>query len=129
MQISRSVHPEVSTEDTIQGDSQVFGEVFHDLARQRESRIEEGHNAGGSCSHAGKISEVCGKLSDRLYQGKERNSYSARISREEKELWGRAFLGSRAFVSTVGKDEKAIREYIRKQEDADRRMDQMTIFE
>lgn len=32
-------------------------------------------------------------------------------------------------VSTVGRDEKAIREYIQRQEQEDRRLDQMKIFD
>jgi hypothetical protein len=29
-----------------------LGQVFHDLARRKECRIEEGHFDAGSCSHA-----------------------------------------------------------------------------
>jgi len=34
----------------------------------------------------------------------------------------------RHWVSTVGKDEKAVREYIRAQEKEDRRLEQLNIF-
>ena len=107
-----------------------LGEVFHDLARQKESRIEEGHMLEDhvhmlvSIPPKYVVSSVIGYIKGksaihiaREYRGKKKN-YGG------EHFWARGF-----FVSTVGKDEKAIREYIRKQEDADRRMDQMTIFE
>jgi putative transposase len=37
-------------------------------------------------------------------------------------------LGKGYFVSTVGKDEQAIREYIKKQEAEDKRLDQLQMF-
>lgn len=41
-----------------------------------------------------------------------------------QHFWARAY-----FVSTVGRDEKVIREYIKKQEQEDRRLDQLNMFE
>ena len=41
-----------------------------------------------------------------------------------ESIWARGY-----FVSTVGKDEKTIREYIKKQEAEDRRLDQLHMFE
>ena len=38
-------------------------------------------------------------------------------------FWARGY-----FVSTVGRDEKTIREYIRNQEEADKRLDQLKLF-
>jgi REP element-mobilizing transposase RayT len=43
LQISRRIHPEMSKEDAVFGASPVLGEVFHKLACQKESKIEEGH--------------------------------------------------------------------------------------
>jgi REP-associated tyrosine transposase len=37
-------------------------------------------------------------------------------------------LGKRYFVSTVGRDTEVIREYIRKQEEEDRRLEQMKLW-
>jgi putative transposase len=39
-------------------------------------------------------------------------------------FWARGY-----FVSTVGRDETVIREYIKKQEDEDKRLDQLQMFE
>jgi putative transposase len=44
-------------------------------------------------------------------------------------IWGQHFWARRYYVSTVGTDEETIREYIRQQEQEDRRLDQMTMFE
>ena len=40
-----------------------------------------------------------------------------------QHFWARGF-----FVSTVGRDEKVIREYIRKQVEEDKRMDQLNLW-
>jgi putative transposase len=44
-------------------------------------------------------------------------------------IWGQHFWARGYYVSTVGTDEETIREYIRQQEQEDRRLDQMTMFE
>ena len=52
----------------------------------------------------------------RTFMGKPRNFTG-------ESFWARGY-----FVSTVGRDEKAIREYIQQQEQEDRRIDQLTMF-
>ena len=52
----------------------------------------------------------------RTYLGKGRNFMG-------EHFWARGY-----YVSTVGRDEKQIREYIKKQEEEDQRIDQLTIF-
>ncbi len=105
-----------------------LGEVFHRLAGQRESRIEEGHVMSGhvhmmlSIPPKYAVSQVVGYIKGksaihvaRTYLGRQRN-YAG------KHFWARGY-----FVSTVGRDEQVIREYIRHQEREDRRIDQMTL--
>jgi len=53
----------------------------------------------------------------RNYKGKRKNFTG-------QHFWARGF-----YVSTVGKDEATIREYIRVQQEEDKRLDQLTIFE
>jgi len=43
VQIPRSVYPEVPPEGLYEQLRRNLGEVFHQLAKQKESRIEEGH--------------------------------------------------------------------------------------
>ncbi len=48
---------------------------------------------------------------------------------KKKNYAGQHFLARGFYVSTVGKDETAIREYIREQQEEDKCLDQLTIFE
>ena len=48
---------------------------------------------------------------------------------QRKNFTGQNFWARGYFVSTVGMDEDAIREYIQKQEKEDQRIDQLDIFE
>ena len=52
----------------------------------------------------------------RIYSGRQRNFVG-------QHFWARGY-----FVSTVGRDEKVIREYIRHQEKEDRRIDQLQLM-
>jgi putative transposase len=52
----------------------------------------------------------------RAYLGRERNFVG-------EHFWARGY-----YVSTVGLDEEALRQYIKKQVDEDRRQDQMNMF-
>lgn len=105
-----------------------LGEVFHRLAGQRESRIEEGHLMPDhvhmllSIPPKYAVAQVVGYIKGkstihvaRTYLGRQRN-YAG------QHFWARGY-----FVSTVGRDEQVIREYIRHQEREDRRIDQLTL--
>ena len=48
---------------------------------------------------------------------------------KKKHFTGMKFWAREYFVSTVGRDEKMIREYIQKQEAEDKRLDQLTVFD
>lgn len=106
-----------------------LGEVFRTLAAQKESRIEEGHLLGDHVhmlisippKHA--VSQVIGFIKGksaihvaRVYGERKRNFVG-------EHFWARGF-----FVSTVGRDEAAIREYIKTQQEADARLDQLGLF-
>jgi REP-associated tyrosine transposase len=45
-----------------------------------------------------------------------------------RNFTGESFWARGYFVSTVGRDEKQIREYIKKQDQEDQRIDQLTMF-
>ena len=106
-----------------------LGEVFHRLAGQKESRIEEGHLMPDHVhmlisippKHA--VSQVIGFI-----KGKSA-IHLARVYGERKQNFvGQHFWARGYFVSTVGRDEGVIREYIRQQEEADTRLDQMHLW-
>jgi putative transposase len=105
-----------------------MGEVFHRLARQKESLIEEGHLMPDhvhmmiSIPPKYAVSQVVGFIKGksaihiaRMYVGRKRNYVG-------QHFWARGY-----FASTVGRDEQVIREYIRHQEKEDRRVDQMQL--
>ncbi len=108
---------------------QDLGETFRNLAGQRESTIEEGHimpdhvhmmiSIPPKYSVAQVVGFIKGKSAihiARTYAGRKRNYVG-------QHFWARGY-----FVSTVGRDEKVIREYIRHQEAEDRRVDQLNLM-
>jgi putative transposase len=106
-----------------------LGEVFHRLAGQKESRIEEGHLMSDhvhmliSIPPKYAVAQVIGFI-----KGKSA-IHLARVYGERKQnVVGQHFWARGYFVSTVGRDEGVIREYIRQQEEADTRLDQMNLW-
>ena len=103
-----------------------LGEVFHSLARQRESLIEEGHMMPDhvrmmiSIPPKYAVSQVVGFI-----KGKSAIHIARRYSGRQRNYVGQHFWARGYFASTVGRDEQVIREYIRRQEKEDRRIDQM----
>ena len=103
-----------------------LGEVFRELARA-EGEPDRGRAFDdGSCAHVDRdTAEVCGVASGRVHQGEERDPFGAGVRGAEANFVGQHFWARGYFVSTVGRDEKTIREYIRKQEQEDKRLDQL----
>jgi putative transposase len=106
-----------------------LGEVFKRLARCKESRVEEGHLMPDhvhmliSIPPKYAVSQVVGYI-------KEKSAiHLARVYGERKRNFvGQHFWARGYFVSTVGRDEEMIREYIRHQEEEDKRIDQMNLW-
>jgi putative transposase len=106
-----------------------LGEVFRKLAEQKECRIEEGHLLPDhvhimiSIPPKYAVSQVVGFI-----KGKSA-IHLARVYGERKQNFvGQHFWARGYFVSTVGRDEKVIRDYIRNQEKEDERLDQMNLW-
>ncbi len=108
---------------------QQLGEVLKQLAMQRESRIEEGHLMRDhvhmlvSIPPKYSVSQVVGYL-----KGKSAIHIARTFMGKPRNFTGESFWARGYFVSTVGRDEKQIREYIKKQEQEDQRIDQLTMF-
>ena len=107
-----------------------LGEVLRELARQKESRVEEGHLQPDpvhmllSIPPKYAVAQVVGYLKGksaihivRTYGGRERNFVG-------EHFWARGY-----FVSTVGRDEETIRRYIQEQEAEDKRLEQLKLFQ
>jgi putative transposase len=106
-----------------------LGELFRRLASQKESRIEEGHLMPDhvhmliSIPPKYAVSQVVGYI-----KGKSA-IHLARVYGERKRSFvGQHFWARGFFVSTVGRDETSIREYIRNQEQEDMRLDQRNLW-
>ncbi|NJO55187.1 MAG: IS200/IS605 family transposase [Rhodospirillales bacterium] len=106
-----------------------LGEVFHRLARQKESRIEEGHLMSDhvhmliSIPPKYAVSQVIGFI-----KGKSAIHLARVYGERRRNFTGQHFWARGYFVSTVGRDEATIREYIQHQEREDQRMDQLKLW-
>src|SRR6056297_2057099 len=106
-----------------------LGEVFHRLARQKESLIEEGHVMPDhvhmmiSISLKYAVEQVVGYL-----KGKSAIHIARQFAGKTRNYVGQHFWARGYFASTVGRDEQVISAYIRHQEAEDRRIDQMRLM-
>lgn len=109
---------------------QHLGEVFRQLAQQRESKILEGHLI---VDHVHMLIAIPPKYAVAQVIGYIKGKSAIHIARtvggRQKNFTGEHFWARGYFVSTVGRDEKTIREYIQRQEQEDRRLDQMKMFD
>ncbi len=109
---------------------QHLGEVFRQLAQQRESQILEGHLI---VDHVHMLISIPPKYAVAQVIGYIKGKSAIHIARtaggRQRNFTGEHFWARGYFVSTVGRDEKAIREYIQRQEQEDRRLDQMKMFD
>ena len=108
---------------------QHLGEVLRELCRQRECQVIEGHLMSDhvhmlvSIPPKYSVSQVMGYVKGksaihmaRTYGGRKRNFVGM-------HFWARGY-----WVSTVGRDEQAVKKYIQEQEQEDQRLDQLQMF-
>ena len=104
-------------------------EVFHELARQKESKIVEGHLQP---DHVHMLISIPPKYSVAHVIGYMKGKSAIHIARtylgQRKNYNGMSFWARGYFVTTVGADEETVRIYIRDQEKEDRRVEQLTLF-
>ena len=106
-----------------------LGEVFRNLAAQKESRIEEGHlmvdhvHMMISIPPKYAVSQVIGYI-----KGKSAIHLARVYGERRRNYVGQHFWARGYFVSTVGRDEAVIRDYIKNQENEDRRLEQMNLW-
>ena len=106
-----------------------LGAVLRTLAEQKESRIEEGHLMVDHVhmliaippKHA--VAQVVGYI-----KGKSAIHIARTFGERKRNFVGQHFWARGYFVSTVGRDEAVIREYIRHQEKEDKRIDQLSLL-
>ena len=107
-----------------------MGSTFKDLAIQKECQVIEGHLLA---DHIHLLISIPPKYSVSQTIGYLKGKSAIQIARtymgRKKNFTGQHFWARGYFVSTVGADEEIIRNYIKRQEDEDRRLDQLSIFE
>ena len=106
-----------------------LGEIFRRLADQKESRIEEGHLQPDhvhmmiAIPPKYAVSQVIGYI-----KGKSAIHLARVYGERKRNFVGQSFWARGYFVSTVGRDEATIREYIRNQEKEDERLEQLNLW-
>lgn len=106
-----------------------LGDVFRTLAQQKESRIEEGHLMPDHVhmmisippKHA--VSNVVGYI-----KGKSAIHLARVYGEAKRNFVGQHFWARGYFVSTVGRDEEVIRNYVRHQEKEDEKLEQLGLW-
>ena len=97
-----------------------LGPVFHELARQRNCEIVEGHMVGDHVHMLIRIppkysvSEIVGYIKGKSAIAVARNFSGKQKNFAGEKLWARGYA-----VSTVGFEKKVVQKYIRDQEDLD----------
>ena len=106
-----------------------LGPVLRELARQRECVVEEGHL---NLDHVHMLLSIPPKYAVAQILGFIKGKSAIHIARtylgRRQNFTGQHFWARGYYVSTVGRDEATIRQYIQKQEADDRRLDQLEIF-
>ena len=109
---------------------QYMGELFRELAKQKECRIEEGHLM---IDHVHMLISIPPKYSVAQVIGFIKGKSAIHIARtymgRKKNFTGQSFWARGYLVSTVGRDEAMIRKYIQQQEKEDQRLEQLSMFE
>ena len=107
-----------------------LGEVIRELARQKECEVIEGHLIS---DHVHMLISIPPKYAVAQVIGYIKGKSAIHIARNylgrKKNFTGQHFWAKGYHVSTVGRNEEAIRKYIKEQEKEDRRLDQLQMFD
>jgi len=110
---------------------QYLGKTLRELAKQKECEVLEGHLMSDhvhmliSIPPKYAVAQVVGFI-----KGKSAIAVARNFGGRTKNFTGQHFWARGYHVSTVGRDEEAIRRYIKKHEEVDKRLDQqMNLFD
>jgi len=106
-----------------------LGTVIRELARQKECAVEEGHLMA---DHVHMMISIPPKYSVAQVMGYIKGKTAIHIARvyagRRRSFVGQQFWARGYWVSTVGRDEAAVRRYIQEQEKEDQRLDQLSLM-
>jgi putative transposase len=106
-----------------------LGPVLKELAQQKESEIVEGHLVA---DHIHMLISIPPKYAVAQIVGfiKGKSAiWVARMCGRKRNFTGQSFWARGYYVSTTGMNEETVREYIKKQEERDKKLDQLSMFE
>jgi len=106
-----------------------LGQTLRGLAMQKESEVIEGTL---KADHVHMVISIPPKYSVSQVVGYVKGKsaiWVARTTGRTRNFVGQNFWARGYGVSTVGLDEETIREYVRSQEEADKKLDQLKMFE
>ena len=106
-----------------------LGQILRGLAMQKESEVVEGTLRA---DHVHMVISIPPKYSVSQVVGYVKGKsaiWVARTTGKNRNFVGQNFWARGYCVSTVGLDEETIREYVRSQEEADKKLDQLKMFE
>jgi putative transposase len=106
-----------------------LGPVIRELARQKECEIVEGKLV---VDHVHMVISIPPKYAVAQVIGFMKGKsaiWVARVRGHKKNFIGQNFWARGYCVSTIGLDEDVVRDYIKRQEDEDKKLDQLKMFE
>ena len=106
-----------------------LGQILRGLAMQKESEVMEGTL---KADHVHMVISIPPKYSVSQVVGYVKGKsaiWVARVTGSKRNFVGQNFWARGYCVSTVGLDEETIRAYVRTQEEADKKLEQLKIFE
>lgn len=121
--------PKYRKKSLYQGLRRYLGELLKDLAAQKECKILEGHLVSDhvhiliSIPPKYSVSQAIGFIKGKSAIAIARNYMGRKKNFTGQSVWARGY-----YVSTVGKDEETVRQYIKHQEEEDRRIEQLNLF-
>ena len=129
VQISCCVHSQVSSEDAVRGTEATSWRNFPQagVAKGEQGRRRPSH-AGSRAYDDLDSTEICGLPGGRIYRGKSAIHLARVYGERKRNFVGQHFWARGYFVSTVGRDEALIREYIKNQEQEDSRLEQLNLW-
>ena len=106
-----------------------LGVVIRELAGHKECLVEEGHLMA---DHVHMMISIPPKYSVAQVMGYIKGKTAIHIARvyagRRRSFVGQQFWARGYWVSTVGRDEEAVRRYIKEQEKEDQRLDQLSLM-
>jgi hypothetical protein len=128
MQVPHCLDPQVQEEVVVRPASNVPWAGIQGFGAQPRERGER-HL---SSDHVHMLISIPPKYSVAQVTGYIKGKSAIHIARnymgQKRNFTGHQFWARGYYVSTVGRDEKAVREYIKTQEEEDRRLDQLNLF-